>query len=203
MMRISPVVAVPFLVAALCGRAGASIVINIEQAGNNVVATGSGSLDLTDLSFVRQGSTDFGIVGANIGYLVVGPQFLGTVDIYSGISGPPSFGGGGGQIASSGSGGPLGVYGGALELLVPVGYVSGSALSGTAIWDAFTIASLGLTPGTYTYTWGTGAHTDNLTINIGAVPEPSSLVMAGATMLAGVAAWARRRANSRPGADRG
>jgi hypothetical protein len=87
-------------------------------------------------------------------------------------------------------------------LLVPDGYVSGSALSGTAIWDAFTIASLGLTPGTYTYTWGTGAHTDNFTINIGAVPEPSSLVMAGAAMLAGVGAWARRPANSRPGADR-
>ena len=196
-------VAVSFLVAALCGRADAGVVINIEQAGGDVVATGSGSLDVTDLSYDGPASTDFGIMNPSIGYLVVGPELVGPVDVYSGISGPSSLGGGGNQLASSGSDGPLGVYGGLLELFVPAGYVSGSSLSAVATWDDATIASLGLTPGTRSYTWGTGTHADSLTISIAAVPEPSSLVMAGFAALAGLGVWARRRANRHPGAGRG
>ena len=44
-------------------------------------------------------------------------------------------------------------------------------------------ASLGLTPGIYTWNWGSGANADSLTINIGtaippgAVPEPSTWAM--------------------------
>jgi hypothetical protein len=195
--QIMVAIAMATVLATLCSRADASLLITIDQVGSNVVATGSGSLDLTDLSEGIPGSIDFGIVGANNGVLVVGPQFLGVVDVYTGISGPSSFGGGSGHQASSGSGGPLGVFGGAPELFVPTAYVSGSALSGTATWDAATIDSLGLTRGIYTYTWGTGAHTDRLTINIGAVPEPSTLVLSSIAAIAGLGAWARKRVDRR------
>jgi hypothetical protein len=44
-----------------------------------------------------------------------------------------------------------------------------------ATWTSATLGSLGVTPGTYTYTWGSGATADSLTVN--AVPEPSTWEM--------------------------
>jgi hypothetical protein len=52
------------------------------------------------------------------------------------------------------------------QLILPQGYVSGTALSGTATWANQTLASLGLTPGQYVYTWGANATADSLTINL-------------------------------------
>ena len=52
---------------------------------------------------------------------------------------------------------------------MPIGYVSGSALSDTgATWDNQTFRSLDVTPGTYKWTWGSGANADSFTLNIGA-----------------------------------
>ena len=83
-------------------------------------------------------------------------------------------------------------------LLVPLGYVSGTPLSATDTYANQTFSSLGLTPGTYTTTWGTGAHADFLTVQVGpaAVPEPSALVTAGLGMLVcgGLACRRRKRA---------
>ncbi len=64
-------------------------------------------------------------------------------------------------------------------ILVPNGYVSGSALSGSATYDGATLDSLGLTAGKYVYTWGAGADADSLTVNIGAggAPEASTWAM--------------------------
>lgn len=58
-------------------------------------------------------------------------------------------------------------------LILPTDYVSGSMLpAGSAIYPGHTIASLGLTPGTYTWTWSIGtASIDSITLNI--IPEPS------------------------------
>ncbi len=56
----------------------------------------------------------------------------------------------------------------------------------------YQILSQALTPGTPTYTWGSGADVDSVTVNSGSVPDPSSLAMAGIA----VATWlvvARRR----------
>jgi hypothetical protein len=72
-------------------------------------------------------------------------------------------------------------------------------LSATDTFSGKTFSSLGLTPGTYTYTWGTGGPDHTLTVQIGPVPEPSSALVAGFGALAGLGAWARRRRATRRG----
>jgi hypothetical protein len=69
-------------------------------------------------------------------------------------------------------------------LVVPEGYVSGSQLSDTDTYFDETIAQLGLAPGIYNYTWGSGATADSLTINIGVVPEPASVAVVAIPALA-------------------
>ena len=55
-------------------------------------------------------------------------------------------------------------------------YVSDSALSDTSTYSGQTFSSLGVAPGTYEWTWGSGAN-QNFTLVIGEVPEPSTWAM--------------------------
>ena len=50
---------------------------------------------------------------------------------------------------------------------MPQGYVSGAALSDSMTFNNATFASLGVTPGTYVWTWGTGLPNQNFTLIIG------------------------------------
>jgi PEP-CTERM motif len=60
---------------------------------------------------------------------------------------------------------------------VPSGYVSDTALSDTSTYDNASFSSLGATPGTYKWTWGSGAN-QNFTVVVGTVvPEPSTWAM--------------------------
>jgi hypothetical protein len=179
-------VSVAALLVATLSRADAHVVIDISQVGGDVVTTGNGTVNLSDLS--PSGSEPAsGSLNPQLGGVIVGNE--GTVDIYSGVSGPAAFGTGGLATASSISGDLLGIGGsglGAPAIFVPNDYISGTALSGSATYDGATLASLGLTGGKYVYTWGAGPNADSLTVNIGiggAVPEPSTWVM----MLAGFA----------------
>jgi hypothetical protein len=56
-----------------------------------------------------------------------------------------------------------------------VGYVSGGALSVTSTYANPTFSSLGVTPGTYEWTWGDGKN-QNFTLEIGSAvaSEPPS-----------------------------
>jgi hypothetical protein len=61
------------------------------------------------------------------------------------------------ENADSGSGDLVGIFAPQTdELVLPDGYVSGSALSDNAAYDSQTFNSLGVTPGTYEWTWGSG-----------------------------------------------
>ena len=54
---------------------------------------------------------------------------------------------------------------------MPTGYVSGTALSDSMTFNNATFASLGVTPGTYVWSWGAGAN-QNFTLIIGGAGVP-------------------------------
>jgi hypothetical protein len=157
---------------------------------NDVVANGSGAIDLTGLSFKFDSTEVSGIapssgqIGTGIGLTSLPVAVLD----YGGFTGPPSFGSGGITFASSGSGDQVGILVVSGDLQVPFGYVSGHTLSDTATYDNATFASLGVTPGVYTWTWGSALNgdADSFTLKVVAptgVPEPSTW----AVMLVGFA----------------
>jgi PEP-CTERM motif len=118
------------------------------------------------------------------GIIRTGPVFIPPdervfIDRYTGLTGPTSFGSNMLAIfADSGNGDEVGISGISHELEVPPGYASGISLSDSSTYDNATFSSLGVTPGTYVWTWGSGAN-QNFTLVIGtaAVPEPSSLLL--------------------------
>ena len=150
--------------------------ITLKQVGANVVVTGSGAINLTGLTFVSGGFVATGSMGPSIALLTVAD---GTgLSQYTGFSGPSSFGPGTTIInASSDSGDSVSIIGTAVfpgpGIFLPAGYVSGAALSGSSTYNSATFASLGVTPGRYTWTWGTGLPNQNFTLQIGPVPGPS------------------------------
>src|SRR5262249_40485375 len=106
--------------------------VTLQQMGANVVATGTGAINLTGLTF--QGSVPAAGPGvlANSGIVAIGPGpvVVVTEDTYNGFTGPTSFGSGGLHLASTGSGDFVAIEGRVGGLLfVPQGYVSGAALS--------------------------------------------------------------------------
>jgi PEP-CTERM motif len=174
------------------GTAGASVFIEVAVQGNNVVASGSGSLNLDALTY-QQNDNFSSWTNPRDGDLFVGNPGISGSKNYHGISGPASIGSGGFIVAGHASGQKYGVWAGLQAVLVPAGYISGSDLgASTATWYNATLHSLGLTPGTYTWTWGSHTTADSLTIQIdNAIPEPASLtLLAGA--LAGMAGFRRR-----------
>jgi hypothetical protein len=97
------------------------------------------------------------------------------------------FGPGGDIFFTSGSGDAFGLNG-LPQLGVPFGY-AGGALSGSATFSGETFASIGMTPGTYVWSWGSGGSADSFTLNI--VPEPTTVLLL-TTRLAALA-WRVRR----------
>jgi hypothetical protein len=149
--------------------AQAGYVVTLEQVGSNVVATGSGTLDLAGLTLSCSGcETGVSDVDPSIGGITTGTSS--PLDIYTGFTGPTSFGSGSNTDASSGTGDIVGMNGSGDGVGVPEGYVSGTPLSDTATYDNATFTSLGVTPGTYEWTWGSGANADSFTLDV--VPAP-------------------------------
>lgn len=163
--------------------AQAGYTVTLQQVGPDVVATGSGAIDLTGLG--PPASHGQGVpVSPEIDAedwawgIFTGPASS-RVDAYDvgTFSGPGSFGSGGETFASSGSGDAVGTFtqiwwGTDQFLWVPRGYRSGTFLSSSATWSGKTFATLGVTPGTYVWTWGTGPN-QNFTLQIGEVVSPT------------------------------
>jgi hypothetical protein len=166
------------ILSALAGRADASGEIDIFESGADVVAAGAGVFDITDLTFNGGGSGLAGIAPSRAGVSIGSPA---ASALYGSLSGPSSLGSGRFPIsASSGSGDMFGTgFADERDLVVPSDYVSGAALLGSATFDDQTIASLGLDPGTYVYTWGNGDHADSLTIKIGGGRDGSRAIHLG------------------------
>jgi len=171
--------------------------VTLEQIGANVVGTGSGALNFIDLNFDSFLHTNAQINPSG-GTILTGLQDqVFAEDIYTGsITGPTSFGSGGLTNASSGSGFLVGINGALDQVFIPGGITTNQPLPGSATWNNATFASLGLTPGTYTWTWGTGLPNQNYTLIIGGagVPDGGSTVSLLGCALLGLAALRRKLA---------
>lgn len=174
--------------------------IQLVEVGGDVVATGSGSLNLTAVSGQSTGLL-WAFVIPSAPWLTVGQTVSTTVDIYQmqNFVSSPSIGTGNFAGATSGSGGNVGVNAG--NVIVPLGYVSGTALPATtSTWAGASLASLGITPGTYTWSWGTGPTADSIVVNaVAAAPqavptlgEYAMLGLASLLAMSGIA-YARKR----------
>ncbi|HEV7997451.1 MAG TPA: PEP-CTERM sorting domain-containing protein [Stellaceae bacterium] len=176
------------------GPAQAAYIVTFSQLGPDVVASGSGSIDLNGLTFITSGSTQPEVAPT---FATEATGAAGAVDEYSGASGPVGFGPGVFTSATTGTGDLVGIQQLIGEpagfVFVPTGYASGAPLSDTATYDNQSFATLGLTPGTYEWTWGNGAADDTFTLDV-AVPEPASLMLLGAAVGLGLLVRRRRKA---------
>jgi len=170
--------AVTLAVLISCGLAAsaaqAGYVVALVQQGSDVVASGSGELDLTGLSYQVTGFIG-PVMFPDEGVILMGSGRGGLIDGYSGFTGPTSFGTGG-FAGSDGFGDIVGINGGHNLLYVPHGYVSSTFLDSFNVYGFHaTFKELGVTPGIYEWTWGTGAN-QNFTLKIGAAAVSDSPV---------------------------
>jgi hypothetical protein len=159
------------------------MVVTIYESGSNVVMTATGTVNLSGLTLVNSsfGPIGGGGLGINTATFICGNNGS-YASTYSGFTTTPSnFGSGSGSAPSSASGDYFGVIMDGQPpylLLVPTGYTSGANISSTQTFNNTSLSTLGLTNGTYTYTWSGGsidvvvggpAPTPTLTPSTGAV----------------------------------
>ncbi len=175
----------------------ASYIVTYQPDGlGDIVANGSGTLNTAALTPLQ--GTSVASASVSAGYITghsqefVGPLGQVSTSVYTGNIGGSNFGTGNTHFPNSGSGDMVGISE-TTAILVPAGYVSGSALSDSDTFNASTLLSLGLTPGTYTSSWGSGATADSFSVVISnsAVPEPTTLAVLG--IPAAIALLRRRR----------
>jgi PEP-CTERM motif len=166
--------------------AQAAYVVTFEEVGSNVVESGSGMLDPTDLTSTSFGTNEESVSAGSATYFSGGASAI-EHEFTGDISGPASWGPGTPSPAfpSSSSGAGVGFEAPTMGIWVPFKHILFQPLSETSTYSDASFSSLGMTRGTYVYSWGTGAHADTFTVEIG-VPEPSTWAM----MLAGFAALA-------------
>jgi hypothetical protein len=62
--------------------------VTLQQVGSNVVATGSGAIDLTGLNFGITLTNGQALIVANEAQIFTGPTSLTSFDLYDALSGP-------------------------------------------------------------------------------------------------------------------
>jgi hypothetical protein len=91
------------------------------------------------------------------------------LDSYSGVTTYPTSFGGGGIGVTSNTGSTFGILPdgvGGRSLYVPSGYTSNTIISGSSTYALQTIAGMGLSGGTYTWSWGSGGSASSIVMTI-------------------------------------
>jgi hypothetical protein len=176
--------------------AQAAFIVNATETGGNVVFEGAGSIDTSAWTlFGTAGDTSPQVNAASA--LLLGPRQE-AIRWFPGLNraGPDNIGPGTTTKGMVGQGDYVGMSwtgGGAQTVLwLAQDYVSGAVMSSSATASSSTFASLGITPGSYVWTWGTGATADSFTLNVGAVPVPAAAWLFGSGLL-GLIGVARRK----------
>ena len=126
---------------------------------------GNGTIDLTDLGAPSSTTVSRASISPSNATTALGANKSSmTFFTDAVISGPSSFGAGPGAFANRINGNPVVVSPSFIG--VPEGYVSGAPLRNTTSWIDATYSSLGVTPGVYTWNWGSGADADSITFDI-------------------------------------
>lgn len=170
----------------------AAVVITLQEQGNDVVATASGTLNLAALTLTDNGNFSGGFLAPAPSWIVLRPTSnIAPYDGYTAITAPGGFGPGPFKQPTTFSGDYVGPLNN--DLRVPGGYVSGTAISSTATWANTDFATLGVTPGDYVWSWGSGGNADTLTLSASAVPEPSTWALGAFALACGGWQLTRRR----------
>jgi len=158
----------------VAGGANATYTFTFTESGGNVVATGSGTLNITGLVLNA-------IVGGN-GYIwpfqssVVSSDLNNNpMDRYSANLTGPTLGSAGITAKTSNTGDGVGFWKDSGLLFVPQNYVSGAQLTSSQTWNGATLALLGLTVGTYTFSYGTAPNNDSFVVIVGNSPTPAAV----------------------------
>jgi len=155
--------------------ARAGYIVSLQQVGPDVVATGSGTINLNGLTLFVSGPGGSGLLQPAQSLVIVGS---GLLDQYTASVTGTSFGSGFDDFSNFDSGSLVGVDKFSNFVYVPDGYVSGTPLGvSTSTFSGSTFSSLGVTPGIYTWTWGAGvnqSYTLYAGVPVPAVPDSGS-----------------------------
>ena len=151
----------------------AEVVIVCREDGADVVCVGNGSLNVSTLGLFSTAQSAGGLTQPLYGSLLVGSATGSPSDYYRlppGVHIGP-IGTGGLSAPTMGAANHWGIAGaievGRDHIIVPTGYVSGDPLpQSSSRYANESLESLGLTPGNYEVTWGSGADVDRLTIRV-------------------------------------
>lgn len=146
-----------------------------RQVGNDVIFSGSGSINTSQLTYDEFNPiTSSSQFAGSSGDIYFGAN---TAQIYPWAASSPSsfnfagFGGFGNYFADSSTGDDFAVL---FEVVfLPFGYVSEQQLNFTMTFTGQSISSLQLNVGTYNSSWGTGATGDSIVFTIEPPPSPT------------------------------
>jgi hypothetical protein len=162
--------------------AQATIMINADQIGPDVVFSYAGSINLSSVSGgVPTSGSAGGSINPSLANLSFAPGPITLFDLPS-FLGPGTFGPGMFTSAAVSTGQAFLFLGPFVSPAIglPSGYVTMTPLTGSMTFNSATLASLGANPGTYVSTWGpAGGINDSITLQIGSAPVPDT----GSTML--------------------
>jgi hypothetical protein len=175
--------------------------VTLVPVGSNIVATGSGQIDLTGL--IDFGSTPTGLPNGGMhpagGGIAMGSASSAEVYFIPSLINylPNNFGVGDTTAASSGSGDYTLFSFQFSHLYLPVGYVTETPLSNSNTYNNATFASLGISSGGYQWSWGPGAD-QSFTIVVStpasATPIPAALpLFASGLGVLGLLGWRRKK----------